>query len=259
MSKNSKKALTVEHIDLRFGGVQVLNDVTLDFQPGHITGLIGPNGAGKTSFFNCLSGHYRPSKGEIKLGSEVMTNVPTDGRSKRGIVRTFQHAALSNEMTLIENVMVGLNADRRSGWIDAILPMPGFLSDRSSARDQAMTALDSVGLAAYANLRTSEAAPGLLRLVEIARACIGSPRVLLLDEPAAGLNPSETVELSKMIMNLRSPDRMIIVVEHDMDLIMEICDRIHVLNFGTVVTSGTPLEIQKDKRVAEVYLGGGDE
>jgi branched-chain amino acid transport system ATP-binding protein len=255
---SSAAALTTEHVDLSFGGNEVLKDLSLSFQPGEITGLIGPNGAGKTSFFNCLTGHYRPSRGRIKLGDETINAVPTVGRARRGIVRTFQHAALCSELTLLENVIVGLNTSRRSGWVDAILPLPSRLSDREGARSAGLAALDRVGLRDRAEVRADVAAPGVMRLVELARASVGDPKVILLDEPAAGLNSTETAELSGMIRRLRSPERVVIVVEHDMELIMGICDRIHVLNFGAAVASGTPTEIQRDPRVAEIYLGSSD-
>ncbi len=251
--------LLVESGELRFGGLHVLKDVSLAFRPGVITGLIGPNGAGKTSFFNCLTGHYRLSRGTVAFDGEVLNSVPTVGRARRGIVRTFQHAALCSELSLLENVIVGLNTSRRSGWLDALLPLPERLSDRAQARDLAWAALERVGLAAQADVLAATAAPGVMRLVELARASVGDPRVILLDEPAAGLNSAETAELARIIQRLKAPGRVIVVVEHDMELIMGICDAIHVLNFGAVVASGTPAEIQRDPRVAEIYLGSGDE
>jgi len=255
----SDTTLVTERLDLSFGGLQVLKDVSLDFRPGEITGLIGPNGAGKTSFFNCLTGHYRPSRGSVTYDGEVLNAVPTVGRARRGIVRTFQHAALCLELSFIENVVVGLNTTRKSGWLDALLPLPSTMSDRRLAEERAREALRLVGLADRADLPTKTAAPGVMRLIELARASVSEPRVILLDEPAAGLNSRETAELSNMILQLRSPERVIVVVEHDMELIMGICDRIHVLNFGEVVASGAPEQIQRDPRVAEIYLGSNDD
>ncbi len=251
--------LRVESGDLSFGGLQVLKNVSLSFKPGEITGLIGPNGAGKTSFFNCLTGHYHLSRGTVSYGSEELNDVSTVGRARRGLKRTFQHAALCSELTLLENVMVGLNTTRRSGWLDALLPLPPMWTDRSQARDRAMKALEFVGLGAQAETVAATAAPGVLRLVELARASVGDAPVILLDEPAAGLNLSETAELARIIKRLRMDDRVIVVVEHDMELIMGICDCIHVLNFGEVVASGTPAEVQSDPRVAEIYLGSSDD
>lgn len=250
--------LGTENVDLSFGGNQVLRQVSLNFEAGEITGLIGPNGAGKTSYFNCLSGHYRPTSGAVSFDGQPINNLSTVQRSRNGLVRTFQHAALCTEMTLLENVIVGLNTTRKSGWFDALLPLPRSLSDRGRSAAAARRALELVGLGSMAETPTSEAAPGVMRLVELARAAVSNPRVILLDEPAAGLNSSETADLVRVIKQLRSAERVILVVEHDMDLIMNVCDRIHVLNFGAVIASGTPSEIQKDVRVAEIYLGSAD-
>lgn len=181
------------------------------------------------------------------------------GRARRSIVRTFQHAALCSELSFAENVAVGLNTTRKSGWLDALLPLPASASDRRSADAMARSALDLVDLADRADDPAGMAAPGVMRLIELARASVSKPKVILLDEPAAGLNSRETSDLSRMIVQLKSPDRVIAVVEHDMDLIMGICDRIHVLNFGGVVATGTPEEIKRDTRVAEIYLGSSDD
>lgn len=255
---SEQAGLFVEQVDLSFGGLQVLKDVSLSFLPGQITGLIGPNGAGKTSFFNCLTGHYRPSKGGIVFNGEDLTTSSTVSRARQGISRTFQHAALCSELSLLENVIVGLNMSRQSGWADALLPLPGAWSDREKARNAARAALENVGLGDQEDLPAGSAAPGVMRLVELARASVGAPKAILLDEPAAGLNSAETAELARIVRQLRAPDRVIVVVEHDMKLIMDICDRIHVLNFGAVVASGPPDEIQRNPRVAEIYLGTSD-
>jgi branched-chain amino acid transport system ATP-binding protein len=250
--------LQTNNLDLHFGGNHVLKQVSLGFHAGEITGLIGPNGAGKTSYFNCLSGHYQPTSGEVLHEGAALNRVSTVQRARSGFARTFQHAALCSELTLLENVIVGLNTVRRSGWADAVLPLPPGLSDRSAARAAAREALDLVGVGHLAGVPAAVAAPGVMRLVELARAAVSNPSVILLDEPAAGLNSSETADLARVIRKLRSPGRVILVVEHDMELIMNVCDRIHVLNFGAVVASGTPAEIQQDVRVAEIYLGSSD-
>ncbi|WP_108663235.1 ABC transporter ATP-binding protein [Acuticoccus kandeliae] len=252
---SDQTCLATQNVSLSFGGLTVLKDVSLQFLPGEVTGLIGPNGAGKTSFFNCLTGHYRPVSGRIVFGGEDLTNIPTEGRARRGIARTFQHAALSPELTLLENVVVGLNMRRSTGWLDALLPLPAIWTDRDEARARAREALRSVGLADRENVLAGEAAPGVMRLVELARARVGEPRAILLDEPAAGLNSAETAACGEVVTMLRAPDRAVVIVEHDMELIMSVCDRIHVLNFGEVVASGTPGEIQRDPKVAEIYLG----
>jgi branched-chain amino acid transport system ATP-binding protein len=251
--------LAADGVHLAFGGVKVLNEVSVRFAPGQVTGLIGPNGAGKTSFFNCLTGHYRNDKGAISLDGAALNGIAPAQRARRGIARTFQHVALSPELSVVENVMFGLHASRRSGLLDAFIPLPPSLSDREATRHRALGALEAVGLAVIADRPAHLVAPGTLRLVELARAMVGRPRALLLDEPAAGLNSSETRELIETLRKIAAPDLVMVVVEHDMDLIMQICDVIHVLNFGTLIASGTPAEIRADKVVAEVYLGGGDE
>jgi branched-chain amino acid transport system ATP-binding protein len=258
-SVHTQQGLGAENVHLAFGGVKVLNDVSVRFAAGQVTGLIGPNGAGKTSFFNCLTGHYRNDKGAISLDGVALNGITPPRRARLGIARTFQHVALSPELSVVENVMFGLHATRTSGLLDAFVPMPSHLSDRGSTRDSAMTALEAVGLADIADRPAHLVAPGTLRLVELARAMVGKPRALLLDEPAAGLNSSETRELIETLRKIAAPDLVMVVVEHDMDLIMQICDVIHVLNFGSLIASGTPSEIRADKTVAEVYLGAGDE
>lgn len=259
MTVATQQGLTAENVKLAFGGVEVLKDVSVSFKPGQVTGLIGPNGAGKTSFFNCLTGHYRNGGGQVRLDGAPLNRVTPARRARLGIARTFQHVALSPELSVIENVTFGLHAARSSGLFDAFVPLPANLSDRSEARFRAMQALEAVGLGAIANEPAHVIAPGTLRLVELARAMAGRPRALLLDEPAAGLNSSETHELIHTLKALAAPDLVMVVVEHDMDLIMEICDVIHVLNFGALIASGTPAEIRSDKTVAEVYLGASDE
>ncbi|HEV7337526.1 MAG TPA: ABC transporter ATP-binding protein [Bosea sp. (in: a-proteobacteria)] len=251
--------LTARDIHLGFGGVKVLKDVSVSFKPGHVTGLIGPNGAGKTSFFNCLTGHYRNDSGEISLDGVALNGVAPPSRARLGIARTFQHVALSPELSVVENVMFGLHASRKSGLMDAFVPLPGSLSDRDESRTKAVGALAAVGLEAIADEPAHVVAPGTLRLVELARAMVGKPRALLLDEPAAGLNSSETRELIETLQRIAAPDLVMVVVEHDMELIMKICDVIHVLNFGALIASGTPEEIRSNKLVAEVYLGAADD
>ena len=255
----SAAPLTVDHLSLSFGGNRVLQDIALAVQPGEITGLIGPNGAGKTSFFNCLTGLYSPQEGSICLGSKHLERIPPTGRAALGFSRSFQHVALCPELTVVENVMIGLDRQSHAGWLSAFLALPQGAAERASNRERAMTALTRLGVAEVADEYPAQLPPGVLRLVEIARAIAGDPRVLLLDEPAAGLNSVETRDLSNALLKLRSPDLVLLVVEHDMDLIMEVCDSIHVLNGGKLLASGTPAEIQVNPEVVRVYLGDDDE
>lgn len=251
--------VVIEDLALSFGGNQVLRDIGLRLQPGEITGLIGPNGAGKTSFFNCLTGLYAPQRGSIVFGDLHLERVPPTGRAALGFSRSFQHVALCPELTIVENVMIGLDRQSASGWLDAFLPFTRGREERARNRELALAALARLGIADVAGEMPSPLPPGVLRLAEIARAIAGEPRVLLLDEPAAGLNSVETRDLSNALMKLRSPHLVLVVVEHDMDLIMEVCDVIHVLNVGRLFASGSPAQIQSNPDVIRIYLGDDDE
>ena len=251
--------LRAENLRLSFGAIQVLKDVSVELEPGQITGLIGPNGAGKTSLFNCLTGLYRPQFGRIAFGGVPLEALPPHRRAALGISRSFQHMALCPDLTVLENVMVGLTLERRSGWANAFLPLPSRTREDVSARRKALAALESLGIAAVAETLPAELPPGTLRLVEIARAMAGNPKALLLDEPAAGLNAVETRDLMRALQRLIRPDLVVVVVEHDMDLIMQLCDRIYVLNFGQIIAHGTPAEVRADPEVVRIYLGGDDD
>lgn len=252
-------SLTGRDIQLSFGGNKVLQGLSLEFRPGEITGLIGPNGAGKTSLFNCLTGAYRPQGGSISFAGQELRGLSPAQRAARGIVRSFQTVALCPDLSVVENVMMGLARNYHAGWLDAFLPLRRGRTERAEMRDKAMAALQEFGLAPSADLLPEQLPPGNQRLVEIARAIVGNPRVLLLDEPAAGLNNSETRDLARALERLISPALVMVVVEHDMDLVMSLCDRIHVLNFGEFVACGTPEEIRKNPDVIRIYLGGEDD
>lgn len=251
--------LAVRGLALSFGGNQVLHDINIDFVPGQITGLIGPNGAGKTSFFNCLTGLYTPQQGSICFGDAELLGVTPAQRAALGFSRSFQHVALCPELSIVENVMIGLDRQSSAGWLDAFLPFARGRNERQSNRASALAALSRLGIAQMADESPTRLPPGMLRLAEIARAIVGSPRVLLLDEPAAGLNSVETRDLCEALKKLRDPGMVLIVVEHDMDLIMDVCDTIHVLNVGRLLVSGTPQQIQSNPDVVRVYLGDDDE
>jgi branched-chain amino acid transport system ATP-binding protein len=251
--------LVVESLALSFGGVDVLHDISVSFRVGEITGLIGPNGAGKTSFFNCLTGLYSPQRGCIRLGDRALEKMAPSARAALGFSRSFQHVALCPELSVAENVMLGLHRQSRAGWLDAFVPLPGGRAERSRNHAAALTALARLGIAEVADESPARLPPGMARLAEIARAIVGAPRVLLLDEPAAGLNAQETNELATALRRLRAPELVLIVVEHDMDLIMEVCDTIHVLNVGRILASGTPAAVRDNPEVVRVYLGADDD
>jgi branched-chain amino acid transport system ATP-binding protein len=251
--------LVVDQLALSFGGNQVLHNIAIRFAPGEITGLIGPNGAGKTSFFNCLTGLYSPQQGSIRFGDTELRGVEPTQRAALGFSRSFQHVALCPELSVVENVMVGLDRQSSAGWLDAFLPLARGRSERRHNRELALAALARLGIAHVADESPAQLPPGMLRLAEIARAIAGFPRVLLLDEPAAGLNSVETRDLSNALKKLRAPELVLVVVEHDMDLIMDVCDTIHVLNVGCLLASGAPEYIQSNPDVVRVYLGDDDE
>ncbi|MCM8737678.1 ABC transporter ATP-binding protein [Azospirillum sp. A1-3] len=252
-------ALTATGIELSFGGLSVLRGLDLEFRPGEITGLIGPNGAGKTSLFNCLTGAYRPQRGAIALGGRPLNGLPPAARAEHGVLRSFQTVALCPDLTVVENVMMGVARNHHAGWLNAFLPLPRGRRERSAMRVAAEAALDEFGLKDVADRYPAQLPPGNQRLVEIARAIAGRPSVLLLDEPAAGLNNSETRDLTKTLQRLASPDLVMVVVEHDMDLVMTVSDRIYVLNFGQFVACGTPREVRDNPDVVRIYLGSDDD
>jgi branched-chain amino acid transport system ATP-binding protein len=256
---SSMESLTVEGLALSFGGNHVLQDIAVNFAPGEITGLIGPNGAGKTSFFNCLTGLYSPQKGRISLGERRVEKMLPPERSALGFSRSFQHVALCPELSVIENVVVGLDRHSTAGWLDAFVSLPHGRKERAGNHDRARAALVRLGIASVADEMPAQLPPGVLRLAEIARAIVGEPKVLLLDEPAAGLNSDETRELASALKALRSSRLVLVVVEHDMDLIMDVCDTIHVLNVGRILASGRPDIIRANPEVVRVYLGDDDE
>lgn len=255
----SINSLRGDGIALSFGGIKVLKGLDVEFRAGEITGLIGPNGAGKTSLFNCLTGAYSPQQGTIAYAGDPLDGLPPASRASKGIVRSFQHVALCPELTVRENVMMGVARNYQAGWLNAFLPLPRGTKEREEMSRAADGALGDLGLSDVGDMMPGELPPGMQRLVEIARAVVGQPSVLLLDEPAAGLNHSETKELMNVLRKLASTDLVMVVVEHDMDLIMSICDRIYVLNFGDLVALGSPEEVRTNPDVVRIYLGSDDD
>jgi branched-chain amino acid transport system ATP-binding protein len=252
-------ALAVDQLSLAFGGIQVLDNISAVFTAGEISGVIGPNGAGKTSFFNCLSGLYTPQRGQIRLGGVRVDQAAPTRRALLGFSRSFQHVSLCPELTLLENVALGLYRQSQSGWASAFVATARGDAERAANGQRAREALAEFGIAHVANEYPSTLAPGICRLAEIARAMVSRPRVLLLDEPAAGLNSAESRELARVLKQLRMPALVLIIVEHDMELVMAVCDTIHVLNFGKLLASGSPAQIRTDPEVIRVYLGDEDD
>ena len=248
--------LAVEGLMMRFGGLLAVNNVALELRPQEIVSLIGPNGAGKTTVFNCLTGFYKPTGGTITLREQHLEGLPGQKIARMGIVRTFQHVRLFREMTVIENLLVAQHQHLKSGVFSGLLKTPAFRRSESEALDRAATWLERVGLLDLANRQAGNLAYGQQSRLEIARCMVTRPEILMLDEPAAGLNPKETHELDALIAELRGEHKVsVLLIEHDMKLVMGISDRIYVVNQGTPLANGTPEEIRNNPDVIRAYLG----
>lgn len=248
--------LKVEGLSMRFGGLLAVNNVALTLSEGEIVSLIGPNGAGKTTVFNCLTGFYRPTSGTIKLRERHLEGLPGQAIARMGVVRTFQHVRLFREMTVIENLLVAQHQHLKSGVFAGLLKTPAFRRAEADALERASVWLQRVGLLEMANRSAGNLAYGQQRRLEIARCMVTRPELLMLDEPAAGLNPKETDELDHLIVELRNQHKVsVLLIEHDMKLVMGISDRIYVVNQGTPLAQGTPAEIRNNPDVIRAYLG----
>jgi branched-chain amino acid transport system ATP-binding protein len=247
--------LAAEHVSVAFGGVRAIDDVTLAIAPGQVFSIIGPNGAGKTTLFNVFSGLYRPENGRVRLDGDDVTSLPPHRLARRGLSRTFQNLQVFFRMTVLENVMVGCHRHETSGIVADFLHLPKVRRENLASRDVAMRALARVGLGDVANRPAGALAYGSLKRLEIARALASAPRVLLLDEPAAGCNAVERQALEAVIRSIVADGVTVVLVEHDMRLVMNVSDRIHVLAHGRTLAEGIAADVRQHPAVVAAYLG----
>ena len=248
--------LKTTNLGISFGGLRAVDDVNIEIKDGELVGLIGPNGAGKTTIFNLLTGVYKPTDGDISLNEISINKKNTPQIVALGVARTFQNIRLFKKLSVLDNVKMALNNSMNYNTFEAIFRLPRFWKEEKEITDRALDLLDIFDMAEMANIISGNLSYGQQRKLEIARALATNPKLLLLDEPAAGMKPNETKELMNTISFIRNKFKItILLIEHDMDLVMGICERLYVLNFGKVIASGLPDEIQNNKEVIAAYLG----
>ena len=250
--------LELTHVHKRFGGLHAVNDVSFAVQPGQIKAVIGPNGAGKTTLFNCIAGTFPPSEGSVHFNGQPIEGLDTHRIASRGLSRTFQNIKLYPGLTALENVMIGRHCRSRAGFWAGMLRLPSTFREEREIRERSLEYLELLGIADLADSEATSLAFGQQRAVEFARALAAEPTLLLLDEPAAGLNIYETAEVARLITTIRDRGITVLLVEHDMSLVMDISDEIVVLSFGQKIAEDTPHNIQQNTEVIRIYLGEED-
>ena len=248
--------LDVRNLGIDFGGLTAVDCFNITIGPTEISGLIGPNGAGKTTIFNLLTGVYQPTRGSVLVNGIDIKGMPIHKVNKLGIARTFQNIRLFTDMTALDNVKVGMHNNIKCSFVESLLHLPSYRRSEEQANKKAMELLEFMGLAEFADVKAGSLPYGVQRRLEIVRALASNPSIILLDEPAAGMNPSETAELMHQIRRIRDTFHIaIFLIEHDMNLVMNVCEAIAVVNYGRIIAKGTPEEIRSNPAVIEAYLG----
>ena len=257
--KDKQPVLDVRNLGIDFGGLTAVDGFNSTVGPTEISGLIGPNGAGKTTIFNLLTGVYQPTRGSVLINGIDIKGMPTHKVNRLGIARTFQNIRLFTDMTALDNVKVGMHHAIKCSFLSSLLHLPSYYKAEKKANEKAMELLDFMGLADVADVKAGSLPYGVQRRLEIVRALATNPSIILLDEPAAGMNPSETAELMHQIRRIRDTFHIaIFLIEHDMNLVMNVCEAIAVVNYGRLIAKGTPDEIRANPAVIEAYLGKED-
>ena len=256
----NKRVLEVNHATMRFGGLVAVNDLSMHIDHQEIVALIGPNGAGKTTAFNMITGVYTPTEGSVTLSGRSITGMRPDRIAAAGIARTFQNIRLFKALTVLDNVVIAQHLRLTSSWVGAVLRSPRYRKENAQMYARAKELLTYMGLWEVCGEIASSLPYGMQRKLEIARALATQPTLLLLDEPAAGMNPAESAELTELIRGIRDQFHLtVLLIEHHMDVVMDISDRIYVLNYGSLIAEGTPAQIQQNEDVIHAYLGGDED